>query len=168
MQSSRLPACCAHCRFSKPLCLMIVKLWRLNVIHLGITKSESGMQLYSRSIAVWRSLAMLHFNWFISETGAWQLSNCETESPPEFLTMSELQPHIRLCSVLKARKLQSLQLSYSVTHGYYWGDDRIYYYLGSRKVANRGFVRPDCTTRHPRATVSPQLVHKIFQPDIQW
>lgn len=106
MQSSRLPACSARCRFSKPLCLMIVKLWRLNVIHLGITKSESGMQWYSRWIAVWRRLARLHFNWSISETGAWQLSNCETESPPEFLTMSELQPHIRLCSVLKARKWQ--------------------------------------------------------------
>lgn len=47
---------------------------------------------------------MLHFDWSISETRAWQLSNCETESAPEFLTMSELQHHIRVCSVLKAGK----------------------------------------------------------------
>lgn len=60
----------------------------------------------------------------------------------------------------KSRQWQSRQLSYSVTRDYYWSGDRIYYRLGSKKVANLGCVRPDCTTRHPRATVSLQLAHK--------
>lgn len=40
MQSSRLAACCARCHFCKPVCLMIVKLWSLNLTHLEITKHQ--------------------------------------------------------------------------------------------------------------------------------